>query len=255
MVMDNLLNTLFGPLLLLPPLFAVLLVSLFISLLSLVITKYTTNQHVMKDLKDQLKAYQAQIKTLKNEPQKAMDVKKKAMDVNMQYMMHNMRATLFTFLPIILIFGWMSGHFSLMPLVTNEEFSMTLTLLQKNSTTTIHVPEGIILTTNETKIANDEKIMYTMKAEKEGEYRIDFTIGEKNYYHTVIIGQTRTAFVAEKSIKDNILQEIRVNYKPLKIITFPFTLPLFGEYLGWLGTYIIFVILFSTVLRKWLGVH
>jgi len=255
MAWSDMFNFIFDPLLGLPPFFTVLVLSFLVSLLSLVITKYTTNQHLMKDLKDQLKVYQAEVKKLKDSPEKAMEVQKKAMDTNMQYMMHNLRGTLFTFLPIILIFGWASSHLSFAPILPEQEFSMTLFVTDPNTTTTAHVPEGITLTTDAVKNAADGKIVYTMKATKEGIYKVDFTKDEKQFGHEVIIGKQKKSNVNEKIVREFGVEKIRVDYEPLKIITFPFALPLFGEYFGWLGTYIIFAIVFSMALRKVLHVH
>src|SRR3989344_796274 len=172
MVFTEALNFVFGPVLLVPPFFSVVFLSFLVSLISVVITKYATDQSVMKDLKEQLKAYQEQAKKLKENPEAAMDVQKKAMDVNMKYMMHNMRATLFTFLPIILIFGWMSSHLAFAQLLPGQEFGVTLSLTPDaaGKNVTLTVPEGIKLTSEATKQA-DTKLKYSLLAEKEGEYQ------------------------------------------------------------------------------------
>ncbi len=255
MVFTESLNYVFGPILLLPPFLAILILSFLISLISVVITKYTTDQNVMKDLKDQLKTYQAEAKKLKDNPQAAMEVQKKAMDTNMKYMMHNMRATLFTFLPIILVFGWMSSHLAFAPIQPGEEFTMTLVFSEKGNNATITVPEGLTLTTNATKTAADTQLKYTLKAKSAGAYLVDFEVGGKTFSQAVVIGRIKEGITPEKSIGQNGLDAIRVDYGPLKVIVFPVTLPLFGEYFGWLGTYIILAILFSMLLRRMLKVH
>jgi len=106
------LDFVFGPLLKLPTLAAVIILSFLISLLITLIYKWTTNQSVMKELKDEIKKLQEQAKQLKEQPDKAMEIHKKVMETNMQYMSHSMKPTLITFLPIILIFGWMQQHFA-----------------------------------------------------------------------------------------------------------------------------------------------
>jgi uncharacterized membrane protein (DUF106 family) len=45
----------------------------------------------------------------------------------------------------------------------------------------------------------------------------------------------------------NVLRKI---YADVIVIPFPFTLPLIGDSLGWLGTYFIASIIFTTVFRK-----
>ena len=251
------LNFVFGPVLLVPPFFSVVFLSFLVSLISVVITKYATDQSVMKDLKEQLKAYQDQMKKLKENPEAAMDVQKKAMDVNMKYMMHNMRATLFTFLPIILIFGWMSGHLAYSQILPNQEFGISLSLAPEaaGKNISLSVPDGVRLLSDSTRQAADSKIVFSAVAEKEGEFLFDVTIDERAFSHVVVVGKSKEGLTAEKSIKQNGLQTIKVEYEPLKVIKFPFALPLFGEYFGWLGTYILFAIVFSMVLRKLMKVH
>src|SRR3989344_7479675 len=122
---ENLLNPVFNPLLNLNPAIGILIISFILALLITVIYKYTTNQSLMKDLKNELKELQKEIKELRNEPQKAMAVQKKAMETNMKYMMHSFKSMIFTFIPVIIIFGWLNGHLAYMPLQPNEEFTVT----------------------------------------------------------------------------------------------------------------------------------
>ncbi|MBI4148384.1 DUF106 domain-containing protein [Candidatus Woesearchaeota archaeon] len=255
MVFTEFLNFIFGPLLTLPSLAAIVILSFVISLISAVITKYATDQTLMKELKDQMKAYQEQVKKLKDNPEAAMDVQKKAMDVNMKYMMHNMRATLFTFLPIILIFGWMSSHLAYAPLLPGQEFSITLAFSEKGKNATLSVPDGLTLTTSANKHATDGVIKYTATAANEGTYLVDVTVDSTTTSHTVVIGQSPTGVEPTKQVNTRGLDSITVDYEPLRVITFPAKLPLLGEYFGWLGTYILTAIAFSMGLRRLLKIH
>ena len=71
------LNVVFSPLLKLPPTVAIATMAFIISLLIIIITKYTTNQALMKQLKDEIKEHQKQLKQLRSEPAKAMEIQKK----------------------------------------------------------------------------------------------------------------------------------------------------------------------------------
>lgn len=108
---ENLLNPVFAPLLKLPPLLGVLIVSIIITVLVTLIYKWTTDQNLMKQLKDEIKEFQNEMKTLKDDPKKAMEVQKKAMQTNMKYMMQSFKPMLITFIPIVFIFGWLRGHY------------------------------------------------------------------------------------------------------------------------------------------------
>ena len=126
------LNIVFAPLLKLPVLWVVIALAFFISVVVIAITKYTTDQVLMKKLKDDIKEYQKQIKELKNEPAKAMEVQKKSMELNMKYMTHSLKPTLITFIPIILIFGWMNSVFAYESIKPQQEFTVTA-FFEKNA--------------------------------------------------------------------------------------------------------------------------
>ena len=66
-----------------------------------------TNQELMKSLKAEIKDFQKEMKGYKDDAVKMMELQKKAMQKNMKYMKHSMKPTLFTFVPIIIIFGWL----------------------------------------------------------------------------------------------------------------------------------------------------
>src|SRR3989338_11025380 len=119
------LSPIMDPLLVLPPLWIVIIISLVVTLIITLIYKWTTDQNLMKQLKDELKEFQKEMKELKAHPEKMMEVQKKAMQTNMKYMSHSMRSTLVTFVPIILLFGWMNANIAYDPILPGQEFTIT----------------------------------------------------------------------------------------------------------------------------------
>ena len=67
------LNIVFAPLLKLPPLLAIIILALFVSIMVILITKFMTDQALMKKLKEDIKDYQKQSKESKANPAKAME--------------------------------------------------------------------------------------------------------------------------------------------------------------------------------------
>ena len=243
------LNILFYPLLKLPALLAVILMSFIISVVIIVITKYTTDQALMKKLKDDMKEYQKQIKELRNEPAKAMEVQKKSMELNMKYMTHSLKPTIITFIPIILIFGWMSSTFSYESIKPQQEFSVSV-IFQKNTNGEIELiaPEGINIAGNKTKKIENDKATWTLKGD-EGELILEFIYNEEKQQKSVLITNDNKYIEPSKKIIDSSIKLIQIDYKSKKILN------LFGWKLGWLGTYIIFSIIFTMGLRKVLKVY
>ena len=74
--------------------------------------KFLTNQEVMKSLKQEIKDFQQQMKEHKDDSQKVMEIQKLSLEKNMKYMMHSFKPTLFTFVPLIIIFTWLRATYS-----------------------------------------------------------------------------------------------------------------------------------------------
>ena len=112
-----------GPFLSLGPFWAIFIISLILTLLVTVIYKYATNQKRMKQLKDELKKLQKDMKSLKDNPKKMMKKQKELMSKNMEYMKHSFRATIFTIIPVIIVFGWLNANLAYDPLIADEPFN------------------------------------------------------------------------------------------------------------------------------------
>ena len=122
--LDPIFDFLFGWMLNLDPLWSIMILSLFMSLLVIYITKWTTDQNLMKHLKDESKELQKQIKALKDKPDEMMKVQKQHMESSMKYMKQSFRPLIFTFIPIILIFGWINAHLAWEPITPEQEFAV-----------------------------------------------------------------------------------------------------------------------------------
>lgn len=244
------LNVVFGPLLKLPLWLAILAMSFIISVIIIVITKYTTNQTLMKDLKDQLKGHQKQIKEHKNNPSKAMEMQRKAMEVNMKYMSHSLRPTLITFIPIILIFGWMNSVFAFQSIQPNEQFSVTAAF-DKNAAgiASISAPRELELIGSANQTIQSGKATWNLKGTKKGEVPFEISYNGETQEHKVLITDTSKYSEPVKKTKGQI-KSIQINYRKLTVIPIGFR-----DWLGWLGTYIISSIIFTMGLRKLMKVY
>jgi len=217
--LDGFFNAAFGFMLNWNPLWAIALLSFIVSLLIVLIYKWMTNQTEMKQLKEQLKEYQKKMKTLKESPEKMMQVQKEAMSINMKYMGKSMKPTLITFIPILLIFGWMNAHFAFQPLMPGEEFALTATM-EKNAegNVSITVPEGLEVIGNKTteEITNNAAV-FKLKGEK-GEYFATLeAAGEKQDKKIIITTERNYAPVLE-NYKSDVFKTIQLGNNPLKVI-------------------------------------
>jgi|ETNmetMinimDraft_16_1059900.scaffolds.fasta_scaffold26911_2 uncharacterized membrane protein (DUF106 family) len=242
------LDPVLNPMLQLPIFTVVLLMSFLITLLITLIYKFTTNQSLMKSLKTELKELQKEMKELRDHPEKMMQVQKQAMQTNMKYMGQSMKSTLYTFLPIILIFGWMNAHLAFIPIGPGEEFTTTMVFDDNvRGAATIDVPSELTVVGPTNKSVESNKIIWTLKGSA-GEHLIQYRAGQKTYEKDVLISDEPEYATSIKKVKDGIVKQITIDYQKRK-----FDLKIFK--LGWLGTYIILSIAFSMILRKLFKVY
>lgn len=253
MVFESLLDPIFSPILNLSPWLGIAIISLFISLIITIIYKYVTDQNLMKQLKSEMKEFQKEIKELKDNPEQAMKVQKKAMETNMKYMMHSLKPTLFTILPIIIIFGWLNAHMAYYPLLPGQEFTATVSFEEDAEGNIKLRTEGLEILGASSKEIEDSKVIFTLQGEGEGEYLLEFEKEKETYTKEVLLSGERGEYAdVEKIINENEIESIKLSNEPIK----PFGgFSLFGWKPGWLGAYIIFSILFSSILRKVLKIY
>ena len=196
-----------------------------------------------------MKKFQKEMKEFKQEPKKVMALQKRAMETNMKYMMHSLKPTLITFIPLIIIFGWLNANLAFEPIMPNTEF--TTTAIFESGTTgaiALIIPEQLDLLTNATQAIEDNQVQWRLKGPA-GEYILEYVYNEQSYNTELLITEKQTYKQPIKKIKDSSLQILQTDHEKIK------PLNLFGWRIGWLGTYIIFSIAFSMTLRKILKLH
>jgi uncharacterized membrane protein (DUF106 family) len=240
-----------GQLLPLPPFFAILIITAFITLLVTIVYKYTTNQREMKSIKTDLKTYQKQMRETKD-TKKLMEIQKKALDLNMKYMMSSFKSTLYTFIPIIIIFGWLNMHIAYYPLYPNQPFNVTAQFASGaiGNVTLSAMPELNIDAA--TKQIDNDKVVWTLSGAG-GEYILNLSYNTETYAQNILITNERTYLPVQKPISDSKMKLITVGNKAVHPFGDDFSL--FGWHPGWLATYIILSIALSTLFRKIFDVY
>ena len=249
MVFENILNPIFSPLLNLPTLLAVILLSFLVSLIITVVYKFTTDQNLMKQLKEEMKEFQKEIKDLKKEPERAMEVQKRSMQTNMKYMMYSMKSTLYSIIPIILIFNWMNANFAFDPILPGQDFTTTVVFEDSiEGVIELSVPGGVMINGDAQKEVKDSEVKWVLNGD-EGEYLLEYIFDGKKYNKEVLITQKNRYKEPVKRVRGGIVESIGIENKPKKLLN------IFGWKIGWLGTYIIFSILFSIIIRRVIKVY
>lgn len=94
------------------PVWFILLVSVILSLVTTLIYKFATDQSLMKQIKDDIKKYQEQLKQCKSDPAKSLEIQKQMMPLNSKLMMQSMKPMLITIIPFIVVFQLLARVYS-----------------------------------------------------------------------------------------------------------------------------------------------
>jgi len=246
----SVLDPILRPLLSLPSFWAVFIMAFIITFSITLVYKFATNQERMKELRKKVKEFQERMKALRDNPEKMMKVQKESMAVNMELMKHSFKPTLYTFIPIILIFGWMNANLAYLPLTPGQQFTLSATFTPGVDQATLSViPEGIEFG-NATRPVVDGTATWTLMG-KAGTYKAMIDAGGSSVEKQFLISSERRYEAPQQTFKDQSVTSITLGNEVVK----PFgDFSLFGWRPGWLGTYILLSILLSIGLRKALKV-
>ncbi|MFH1181848.1 MAG: EMC3/TMCO1 family protein [Candidatus Woesearchaeota archaeon] len=243
-----------SPLLSLPPFWAIMVVALVLSILITIIYKYTTNQKELKNIREETKTIQNEMKAAKGDMQKMTELNQRLLKMTSQQMKHTLKSYIFTFLPVILIFGWLQGHIAYYPIMPSEQFTTTVVFKEGASAENITLSApGLEMLSPAAQEISDNKVVWKLKGDAGG-YSLEYTYGKEIYLRDVIISKEwKYANAApNKGIpKESSVNSITVNLKPVH----PFGFSIFGWQPGWFATYFILTMLFTFPLRKVLKVY
>ena len=248
-MLEFLLDPFFKPLLNLPQPWGIFIISFIATLLILLVYKFMSDQEAMKRLKQEAKDIQGRIKEIKEDPAKIMELQKGAMEKQMQLMRHSFKPMLLTFIPIIIIFGWLQVNMVYDPIMPGQEFNTTVELLEgSGGEITLIVPEGVELLEKGTKKIENEMASWRLKG-KAGEYLLEYQYNDAEYTKDVLITSNGGYVDPTKRFKNNVVKSINIGQERVIVLN------LFGWKLGWLGSYILFSIGLNLILRRMMGVE
>ena len=107
------LDPILGPLMnSMPAPYNLLLISFILTGMITLAYKFFTDQKLMKEIKEEQKSLQKEMKAFKDHPDKFMELQKKALEKTITTFKESLKPTLITFLPIIIIFGWLKTYYT-----------------------------------------------------------------------------------------------------------------------------------------------
>lgn len=214
-----------------------------VSLGTNLVYKFTTNQQKMKDVKAEMKALQAKLRAGED----VGKVNKRLWEINMQYMSESMRPTMFTLIPVLLVFLWLGSFLAYEPILPGQEFSITA----------FTDYSAVMSSTPELTVVSNEKsegtVTWRVKG-GEGTYTVWVEAnGVQKPAEVIITREQKYANPVVEFGKDSPIRKISVGHA--KTRPFGESFSLFGYYPGWVAAYIVFSLIFSLSLRKFMNLH
>jgi uncharacterized membrane protein (DUF106 family) len=208
-------------------------------------------------VKAELKRLQEKSKqhTKEGNSAKAMKLQKEMMKLNGQYMKASMKSTLYTFLPLIIFFGWLGAHLAFAPLVPGVPFSVNVTpTTGLTGEFTLEVPQGFSIIGNATKPVS-QMVSWSVVANTTGSSGLTIRhspSGEEQFVPVIISNGYDYEEPLHKIDSSQAFSTILLGNEKLLIFK---GIPLLGSIpwiknWGWFGAYFLFSIVFSTALRK-----
>jgi uncharacterized membrane protein (DUF106 family) len=256
-MLESILNPVLSPILKLPPILATIIISFLVTVIITIIYKYATDQTFMKDMKQRQKDLQTKMKENKHDQEKVMKLQKEMMELSTKAMSQSFKPTMITFIPMMLIFFWLNNNLMFEPIMPGQQFSATLLFANgMTGNVSIMLPEGVEAVGENTVEIMNNTAAFTLKG-KEGDYLLVFDYNGKPYNKELTITKERRYARVQQIFTKEPVKSITLGNEKLIVMS------LFGAdegnwkkgRLGFLGTYIIFSLLFNFGLRKVLKVY
>ena len=242
-IFNPILDPVFGILLKLPPFWGILIITLIVTIITILIYKKTTDQEVLKSVKEEMKEIRKDMEAFKHDAGKLAELQKRSLEKSMVQMKQSMRPMLFTMIPILIIFAWFSTHLAYYPILPDQNFSVDLTFKEGIiGNADIIVPESIEVIGEKQQGIKDGKARFMLKG-KEGDYNLEFLFNNKTYTKDVLITKDRKYKEPQKLVNED-LKMISIGNEPIKVLG-----------MSWFWSYLVMAVLFNTLLRKLFKVH
>ena len=90
------------------PLISVISLSFLISLITTLVYKFTTDQNKLRVIREELKTIRKDMVEAKNDPKRMQELQSRSMEISMEQFKHGLKPMLITWLPAIIIFGFIN---------------------------------------------------------------------------------------------------------------------------------------------------
>jgi uncharacterized membrane protein (DUF106 family) len=239
----------------LSPLLAIGIVAFLVTLLTNIVTKYTTDQEKIKRLKNEMKDLQDEMKQVGDDAEAMQDIQSQIWPKQKELMLSSMKPFIYYGIPLLLVFAWLSQTIAYQPIQPGDDFSVTAYVDETAPNLSLDAANGLTASQNNLYDPGEGVFatQWTVNADEPGQYNLSVIPDGTNqtYTHSVTVTDTYGYGQVEKTFDNSKVNRLTVGYQA----THPFgSFSIFGYQPGWLATYIVLSLAFNLVLRKLLDV-
>lgn len=208
-------------------LLVIALVAVSVTLVAQLISRYMTNQSKISSLREEAKKLSQKLKKLDPSDEEYKKIQDRILDINSELMKENFKTWPVTMGIFMLAFFMLSSMYSYEPINVGSNVSVML------------VGNGTV-----------NSSCLNLSQEVKGELKIDEVVRE-NPCVVSLNGKEFQLSFSNKPQKFE-FQGLKMEVKPEKrtFIKLPFSLPIIGNKIGWLGTYVLFSFISSLVITQ-----
>ena len=169
------------------------IISAMTGVILLVIFKYTSNQHAIGRVRDNIKAQMLALKLFKDSMSVTLQVQGQLFKGAFLLLFYAIVPLLVMVLPVVLLLGQMGLWYQARPLLPGEQALVIVKLNAKvgsaQPSVSITSIDGAEVTTGQTKVLSKNEIWWEIKARQSGHHRIVFEVDGERVEKTLAIGE------------------------------------------------------------------
>lgn len=200
-----------------------------LSLLSQVINKLMINERRTDKNREEMKKIQGELKGLDPKSKEFSEKQNRMLDINMEIMKQQFKPMLFTFVPYIFIFYLMSSMLAYAPIAVGTTVGVNILGSGNVFSDCLNLNQTVTDTFNTAAQVKSETCKVTL-----GSSELDLDLVGKQG-------------IVEKEAGG---MKLRITPPGNIYIPLPVSLPIVGDSLGWLGTFVLFSFISSLILSK-----
>lgn len=265
---NGILNSIFDIFLLpvarLNPWFGMIEISLFTAIFMLLIFRLTSNQKVVRQAKNDIKAHLLEMRLYGHDLKVQLKAQAAVLKANLRYMAANLKPLLVMVIPLVFILAQLNLRFDKKPIQPGETVIIKLKFfnnvdLSKKKLELV-LPEGLNQTSPPVMIKDEYEVNWQVRALKKGDFTILINVNGEQVGKSVTVNDDhRIARVSARASSGSILSQIlypgekslpkKSSVRTIEVLYQPATLNFFGFAMHWLIAFLGLSILLGLTLK------